>query len=91
MIRLSRPSFILIGGTVLFLCACSRVTSQNIDKIKVGMTSDQVKVILGQPNDSKTQGALGLSSTTFTYKKGSSEVTVVFLNDKVMAKNGEFK
>jgi outer membrane protein assembly factor BamE (lipoprotein component of BamABCDE complex) len=75
----------------MFLSACSRVTPENFDKIKVGMTSDQVKAIFGSPTESQTQGALGLSSTTFTYKKRASEVKIIFLNDKVMAKNGDLK
>jgi hypothetical protein len=91
MIRAFHPHLLLVGVVILFLSACSRVTPQNLEKIKMGMSSEQVKAVLGNPSDTLTQGALGLSSTTYTYKKGTSVVKIVFLNDKVMAKNGELE
>jgi outer membrane protein assembly factor BamE (lipoprotein component of BamABCDE complex) len=55
-----RPYLLLAGVVLMCLSACSRITPENFDKIKVGMTSDQVKAILGSPTESQTQGALGL-------------------------------
>ena len=85
------PHLVLAGIALMLLSACSRVTAENFDKIENGMTTDQVRAILGNPTETESQGALGISSTTYTYKSGDSEVKIVFLNDKVMAKSGELK
>ncbi len=91
MIRILRLQLVFAGIALMLLAGCSRVTTENFDKIQNGMTSDQVKAILGKPAGEQTQGALGLSSTTYIYKKGTSEAKIVFLNDKVIAKNGSLQ
>jgi len=76
----------------LLLTACSRLTEDNLQKIHNGMTPAEVKAILGQPTSSDTSSALGIiSGTTYTYHSGSSDVKITFLNDKVIATEGEFK
>ncbi len=92
-IRLNRGHFtmtLLFAVTLLFT-ACSKLTSDNLQKVHNGMTTDEVKAILGTPTDVQTQGALGLSSMTYTYHTSSADVKIVFINDKVMAREGEFK
>jgi hypothetical protein len=81
-------------AAALFLAACaSKLTEDNLQKIHNGMSPDEVKAILGNPTDVKTSsGPFGLmSGTTFTYHSNNSDVTITFLNDKVMATEGEFK
>lgn len=82
---------LLLGLVLVFLSGCSRITSANFEKIKVGMSPAEVKAILGEPTSMQSQRALSLSSATYTYKKGDSQITVSFLNDKVIAKSGELK
>lgn len=87
-----RSRLLPLLAIALLLTACgSKLTSENLQKIQNGMTTDEVKAILGKPTDVQSQSALGISGTTFIYHTNSSDVKIVFLNDKVMAKEGEFK
>jgi hypothetical protein len=81
-----------VAALALFLTACgSKLTEDNLQKIHNGMTTDEVKAILGAPTGIQSSGALGITGTTYTYHSGSSDVKITFLNDKVMATEGEFK
>jgi hypothetical protein len=84
---------LFIMAAALALTACSRLTEDNLQKIHNGMTTADVKAILGDPTDVKTSsGPFGLlSGTTYTYHTSSSDVTITFLNDKVITTEGEFK
>jgi hypothetical protein len=74
------------------LTACSRLTESNLEKVHNGMSPDEVKAILGDPTSSETSNALGIiSGTTFTYHTRTSDVKITFVNDKVIATEGEFK
>ena len=48
---LSMFIFILLLFT---LTSCNKVTKENFDQIKNGMTLEEVKTILGEPSDKKT-------------------------------------
>jgi len=83
---------ILLLTTVLVLTACaSKLTQENLQKVHSGMTIDEVKAILGNPTDSQSADMLGFKSTSFTYHTKTADVKIVFLNDKVMSTEGEFK
>jgi len=90
---LGRGTFLITAlfSIALLLTACSKLSSKNLEKIQSGMSPDEVKAILGPPTDVQSQGALGFSSTTYTYHTSSADVKIVFLNEKVMAKEGNFK
>jgi hypothetical protein len=79
-------------AALLLVAACSKLTEDNLQKIHGGMTTDEVKAILGEPTDSqtKTMPVLG-SSTVYTYHTGSSNVVITFINDKVVTTEGDFK
>ena len=82
----------LIAVSVLILAACSKLTQDNLAKVHNGMTTSEVKAILGEPTSSQTGDALGIiSGTTFVYHTNTSDVKITFLNDKVMATEGDFK
>jgi len=81
----------LLFAGALLLTACSHLTEANLQKIHNGMTPDEVKGILGSPTSVQSSGALGFTGTTYTYHSGSSDVKITFLNDKVMATEGDFK
>ena len=55
------------------------------------MTTTEVKEILGEPTDAQTRSLLGISTTTFTYHTGTSNVAVTFVDDKVIGTGGDFK
>jgi hypothetical protein len=83
------------GGLVIFLAfaliACgSKLTDENLAKVKNGMSSQQVKSILGKPTRSDTAKILGLEGTTYYYETGDAEVQISFLNDEVTVKLGSF-
>jgi hypothetical protein len=84
--------FAAILVVALAFTACSRLTEANLEKIHNGMSPDEVKAVLGEPTSSQTSSALGLiSGTTFTYHTSASDVKITFVNDKVIATEGEFK
>ena len=89
-----KPIFtVALVATALFLAACgSKLTEDNLQKIHSGMTTDEVKTILGEPTEVQTGNAFGLvSSTVYTYHSGSSDVKITFVNDKVLSTEGDFK
>ena len=89
---ISRAALAVAASSILLLTACSRLTEDNLQKIHNGMTTAEVKAILGEPTNSATSSALGIvSGTTYTYHTSSSDVKITFLNDKVIATEGEFK
>jgi hypothetical protein len=84
-----------LGGLVICLAfalsACgSKLTDENLAKVKNGMSSQQVKSILGKPTRSDTAKILGLEGTTYYYETGDAEVQISFLNDEVTVKLGSF-
>ena len=80
-------------GAALFLAGCSsKLTEANLQKIHNGMSPAEVKAILGEPTSSETSNALGIfSGTNYVYHSKTSDVKISFLNDKVIATEGEFK
>ena len=81
----------LLLAAALLLTACSKLTAENLQKIHSGMTTEEVKAILGSPTDVQSADMLGFKSTSYTYHTRTSEVKIVFLNDKVMSTEGDFK
>ncbi len=83
---------LLVMGLTLGLVACtSHLTVDDVSKVKSGMTSTEVKAILGNPTQTDSQTVIGLSGSTYVYRRGESEVKVVFVNDKVTAVQSHLK
>jgi uncharacterized protein (TIGR03066 family) len=105
--------WVLIGGglvgVLFFVCAGgsigayflffrgSAVTKANYDKIKGGMTTAQVKDILGKPDKSEEPSDLsafgGKSTTSFRadyWESGKKSIIITFADDKVFAWVGKF-
>ena len=81
----------------LFMAGCGAfssmsLTQANLDKIHDDMSPTEVKSILGDPADSKTEPIpiVGGTQTIYTYHSGSSEVTIIFKNDLMKEKHGTF-
>jgi outer membrane protein assembly factor BamE (lipoprotein component of BamABCDE complex) len=85
------PKALLAGAALLLLTACSKLTEDNLQKVHNGMTPDEVKAILGAPTDTQSGSVIGISGTTYLYHTSTSDVKITFLNDKVIATDGEFK
>ena len=86
------PTALWPVAALLLVTACSRLTEDNLQKIQNGMTTDEVKTILGEPTSSETSTPLGIvTGTSYTYHSNTSDVKIIFVNDKVISKEGEFK
>ncbi len=86
-----RTLFLFIPA-ILVLAACSKLTEENLQKVHTGMTTAEVEAILGKPTNSSTSNSFNiLSGTTYTYHTDTSDVKITFVNDKVIATDGNFK
>ena len=72
----------------LSLMACSGpdLSPTNFEKVKTGMTLDQVQKILGEPTESSSVDLAGFSGTVSKWKRGDVTVSIQFVNGKVVAK-----
>lgn len=79
----------LLLSAVCALTACSsKVTAENYDRIKPGMSRDEVHQLLGKPDDTAATDVGGmLSLSKETWKSGNTLLTVTFGNDKVALKS----
>ena len=68
------------------------LTQANLDKIHQDMTSQEVKAILGEPNESQTVPIpiVGGNKTTYIYENKDSRVVIVLKNDTVQTTEGHF-
>src|SRR5690242_13238785 len=77
----------LILCALILLAACSRLTQQNFDEIQPGMSMQAVVSILGEPTSSQTINFGGLSGTSADWKTKSTDINIIFVNDKVQIKS----
>ncbi|HBL14199.1 MAG TPA: hypothetical protein DD379_22990 [Cyanobacteria bacterium UBA11162] len=82
--------WILLVVVAIAFTACSKLTASNFEKIHNDMTIEQVKEILGEPAEVKSASLLGLTGTVYVYRQDNAEVTVTFVQDKVVSKDGTF-
>jgi hypothetical protein len=75
-------SGILVAGllAVLLLAACTRLTAENYEKLKMGMSYDEVKVLLGPPDECTDM--LGVKHCRWGDEKHN--ISISFAGDKVM-------
>ena len=76
--------------SLLAAVACSPKLAQGqLEKVQEGMTTEQVKALLGTPTEVSTTSVPLLGTvTTYSYKSEKGEVTVVFHDDKLATKVG---
>ena len=75
----------IIFTLALLLAACSQLTVENYDKLKIGMPYTEVKQLLGTP--ARCIDLLGVKSCTWGDDK--RYITVNFLGDQVVIFNAE--
>jgi hypothetical protein len=69
------------------LVACgSNISQANFEKVKVGMTMDEVKSVLGSPTNTSTMEMGGISGTTAIWSDNKNTISVQFMNGKVKFK-----
>lgn len=72
-------------GLAVWLAACSKLTVENYDKLKVGMPYTEVKQLLGTPE--RCSDVLGVKSCT--WGDDQRHITVNFIGDQVVIFNAE--
>ena len=84
--RLGRA--LLVGLIIVGLvgCAGSKITKENFDKIKLGMTQEEVQGILGPPTEASGIEIPVFSGTMSKWARGDTVISVQFVNGKVVAK-----
>jgi len=70
----------------LMACSGAKITQENFDKIKTGMTMAEVKAILGEPADSSSIDVAVISGGTAMWKGDGITINIQFMNGKVIAK-----
>lgn len=76
----------LLIAISIMLVACSKVTRENFEKVKPGMTTKEVIAILGEPTGSDSVDIAGVTGTASTWKRGDMVISVHFLSDQVLVK-----
>jgi outer membrane protein assembly factor BamE (lipoprotein component of BamABCDE complex) len=84
----------LAGALLAGAAGCqNKITKENFDQIKTGMSPADVKAILGEPTSQQGSAGeiigVGYSSMTMTWKQGNATLTVTFLNNGVLKKSFE--
>ncbi|HKE42554.1 MAG TPA: outer membrane protein assembly factor BamE [Casimicrobiaceae bacterium] len=85
----AKPTMIhsIVATLLLCLAACgSRLTQENFEKVREGMSQQEVRQILGEPADASGASLLGLSSGEAVWKDDKTTITIHFLNDRVVSK-----
>ena len=78
---------LLLSTAALLIAACgSKISAENFERIKTGMTQQEVVALLGEPTETSAIGVGGLSGGTSAWRDGNTTLSVQFLNDKVQAK-----
>lgn len=70
----------------MVLFACSKLTQENFEQIKLGMTMKQVTAILGDPTNVEKINIAGISGVSATWKDDKGQVDIQFLNERVTVK-----
>lgn len=76
-------------GLSLFLAGCgSKVSKENAEKVKPGMTQAEVEAVLGTGTVASTgtaavPGMPAISAKTETWTDGDKKIIVTYMNDKV--------
>lgn len=76
-------SLLIIG---LIGCSGSKITKENFDKIKLGMTQGEVQGILGPPTEATGLEIPVFSGAMSKWVRGDTVISVQFVNGKVVAK-----
>ena len=74
-------------SALLFACSGQRLTQANVDEVSEGMTKKQGESILGPPTAADAKDFMMLKRTTYTYRQSNGTVTILFKDDKVVAKS----
>jgi hypothetical protein len=77
---------LLICATLLLAACGSKISAENFERIRNGMTQKEIVSLLGEPTETSAIGIGGLSGGMATWKDGNTVISVQFVNGKVQAK-----
>jgi len=82
-----KPVFFLGAGLValLTLAGCSKLTQENYDKLKVGMSYKDVTQLLGKPSGCKD----AMATKSCDWESGDTHVNVKFVGDSAVLFSGK--
>lgn len=75
----------LLGLALLGLAACSQLSMENYEKLKLGMSYDEVKAVLGKPAGCSEQ----LLVKTCTWGDEQTGVSASFVADKLVNRSAK--
>lgn len=78
---------VAILSALVFGCTGPRLTQANVDQVSEGMSKKQVESILGPPTAVEAKDFMLLKRATYFYRQSNGNVTVLFKDDKVVAKS----
>lgn len=82
-----RPFAAAALALTLILAGCgSKVNEENFARIQEEMTEQQVIELLGQPSETSSVSALGVSGTSAVWRAEDAVISVQFVNGKVRLK-----
>ncbi len=81
-----KKTYLLLAALVLLLSGCSKLTKENYDQIKPGMSYEEVVAIIGKPDHCSEVIAL----SNCEWKEGDVAVHISFIGGKatIMAAEG---
>jgi outer membrane protein assembly factor BamE (lipoprotein component of BamABCDE complex) len=87
--KLNLPAALILGAVLCLATGCSdkRITKANVDEVTEGMSKKQVESILGPPTSIDSKDFVVTKTTTYIYRQGKDNVTIVFKDDKVQSKD----
>ena len=74
-----KKRYLIIATLILLLNGCNKVTKENYDKIKSGMTYDEVVEFLGKPEGCSE--TLGISNCE--WKNDDAKIAITFISNQV--------
>lgn len=81
------PLFVL--ASALLLGACSKATAENYAKVETGMSHDQVREILGKPDETSGGSLGGLTLSTEKWKGPKETITLTYTGERLAVKSIE--
>lgn len=90
LLRMNRTlslALVLLASCLLSACN-SKITPENLSRVSLGMGTKEVESILGKPHSVETTELPLLSTCKYSYVEGSNTITLVFINDKLIDKQG---
>lgn len=77
----------VIFGVLMILPACgTKINDTNFEKVKMDMTSEEVRKLLGPPTETSTVTVGGFSGASSTWEGEEGVISIQFMNGKVKSK-----